>query len=72
MKIAMQIVNDANGNKQLVQMSLLEWEKVLRKIRRYEQALKIKSDLADALREVAALRNLKGKKQTLSEFLCEI
>ncbi len=45
MKIALQYVNDINGNTQAVQMPVAEWEKVLKKLNKYEQALKLKSDL---------------------------
>ncbi len=60
------------GNTQAVQLPLTEWEKVLNKLRKYEQALKLKSDLKEAFEQVAALRKSSGHKQTLNEFLREI
>lgn len=47
MKIALQYVNDINGKTQAVQLPLSEWEKVLNKLKKYEQALKLKSDLKE-------------------------
>jgi hypothetical protein len=72
MKIALQYVNNLNGETQAVQLPLTVWEKVLNKLRKYEQALKLRSDLKEAFEEVAALKKQKGHKQTLNEFLNEL
>jgi hypothetical protein len=72
MKIALQYVNDMNGETQAVQLPLTDWEKVLNKLRKYEQALKLRSDLKEAFEEVAFLKKQKGHKQTLNEFLNEL
>ena len=72
MKIALQYVNDSNGNTQAVQLPLSEWEKVLGKLKKYEQAFKLKSDLKEAFDQVAILKQTKGHKQTLNEFLNEL
>jgi len=72
MKITLQYVNDMNGNTQAVQLPLTEWEKVLNKLKKYEQALKLKSDLKEAFEQIAVLRSKKGHKQTLNEFLNEL
>lgn len=72
MKMAIQYLNDMNGNTQAVQIPLSEWEKVLNKIKKYEQALKLKSDLKEAFAQVAILKSSKGNKQTLNEFLDEL
>lgn len=72
MKIAIQYVNDANGDTLAVQLSLAEWEKVTRKIRKYEQTLKLKADLSEAFAQVSEMKQSRKKKQTLSEFLDEI
>ncbi|MBX3163699.1 MAG: hypothetical protein KF900_04415 [Bacteroidetes bacterium] len=48
MKIALQYLHDVNGNTQAVQLPLTDWEKVLNKIKKYEQTLKLKSDLKEA------------------------
>ncbi len=69
MKFELQYVNDSNGTTQAVQMPLTEWEKVLAKLKKYEQALKIKSDLKEAFEQVDILRKSKSKKQTLTDFL---
>lgn len=72
MKIALQYVNDADGRTQAIQLPIAEWEKVLNKLKKYEQAFKLKSDLKDALDEVKVLKTSKTKKQTLNEFLDEL
>jgi hypothetical protein len=72
MKIALQYVSDSSGKTQSVQLTLNDWEKLMAKLKKYEQTLHIKSDLQDAFEEVAALRKSKAKKQTLKDFLNEI
>lgn len=72
MKITLQYVNDMNGNTQAVQLPLTEWEKVLNKLKKYEQALKLKSDLKEAFDQIAVMRSSEGHKQTLNEFLNEL
>lgn len=58
MKIALHYYNDMNGETQDVQLPLTEWEKVLTKLRKYEQALKLRSDMKEALEEVGSLKNI--------------
>jgi len=72
MKIALQYVSDGEGNTQSVQLPLTDWEKILAKLKKYEQTLKIKSDLKEAFQQVSALRKSKSKKQTLNDFLDEL
>ncbi|MGN6342885.1 MAG: hypothetical protein ACTHMD_17325 [Flavisolibacter sp.] len=72
MKIPLQYVNDMNGETQAVQLRLSDWEKVLGKLKKYEQALKLRSDLKEAFKEVGSLRKQKKHKQTLNEFLNEL
>ncbi|MDB4919179.1 hypothetical protein [Mucilaginibacter sp.] len=72
MKLALQYLSDVNGNPKAVQLSLTDWEKVLAKLKKYEQTLKIKSDLTEAFNQVALLKNSKEKKQTLTDFLNEL
>ena len=72
MKIALQYVNDIHGKTQAVQVPFIEWEKLLNKIKKYEQALQIKTDLKEAFEQVQKIKNLKGHKQTLNEFLNEV
>lgn len=72
MKIAIQYLNDVDGNTQAVQIPLTEWKRVLSKLTKYEQAFKLKSDLHEAFEQVALLRKSKHPKQTLNEFLNEL
>jgi len=72
MKLAIQYLHDAQGTTQAVQLPISEWEKVLGKIRKYEQTLKLKSDLKEAFDQVSKMKKSKGSKQTLNEFLDEL
>lgn len=72
MKLALQYLSDIHGKPQAVQLPLADWEKVLAKLKKYEQTLKIKSDLSEAFAEVELLKNSKEKKQTLTDFLDEL
>ncbi len=72
MKLAVQYLNDRKGNTHAVQLSISVWEKLLTKVKKYEQMLKLKSDLKDAFEEVEKMRTGQKKKQTLSAFLNEI
>ena len=72
MKLELQYLNDMNGNIQSVQLPLTDWEKVLNKLKKYEQVLKLKSGLSDAFTEVAKLKKSKGHKETLNDFLNEL
>ncbi|MBU3676032.1 MAG: hypothetical protein FGM54_02485 [Chitinophagaceae bacterium] len=69
MKIAIQYLSDSNGKTQAVQLPLSDWEKVLDKIKMYEQSLQLKSDLKEAFAQVTKMKKSKQKKQTLNEFL---
>ena len=72
MKIALQYVSDSDGKTQAVQLPLTDWEKVLAKLKKYEQALKMKTTLKEAFDQVAQLRKSTSKKQTLNDFLNEL
>ena len=72
MKIALQYVSDSRGKTQSVQLPLTDWEKILAKLNKYEQILKIKTDLTAAFEEVAKLRKSKSKKETLNDFLNDL
>lgn len=72
MKIALQYLNDEKGNTQAVQLPLSEWKKIMNKIKKYEQALQLKSDLKEALNQVVVLKNAKGHQPTLNDFLNEL
>ena len=71
MKVELQYLNDANGKTQAIQMPLSDWEKIIGKLKKYEQALKIKSDLSEAFQEVSTLSESENK-QTLTDFLNEL
>ena len=72
MKIALQYLNDTDGKTQAVQLPIIEWERLQDKLRKYEQALKLKSDIKEAFDQVTRLKQTKGNKQTLNEFLNEL
>jgi len=72
MKIALQYVSDSKGETTAVQLSLTEWEKIVSKINKLEQSLKIKSDLKEAFDQVDMLRKDGVRKQTLKDFLSDL
>ncbi len=71
MKIAVQYVSDSTGKTQSVQIPLTDWEKLMTRLKKYEQTFKIQTDLKEAFEEVAQLRKSTVKKQTLNDFLNE-
>jgi len=72
MKIELQYVNDSSGHTHAVQLPLQDWEKLLAKLKKYEQTLKIKSDLKIAFQQAERLRKSTTKKQSLTDFLNEL
>ncbi|MGB6047728.1 MAG: hypothetical protein WBG34_09020 [Flavobacteriales bacterium] len=72
MKVTMQYVNDADGNVQAVQVPVKDWNDLVEKLRHYEQLLKMRSTLSDALSQVARMRSGKLKKRTLKDVLREV
>jgi hypothetical protein len=72
MKLAIQYVNNQAGEIKSVQLPYTDWEKLMTRLKKYEQSLKIKSDLQEAFDQVAKLRKSKAKKQTLKEYLNEL
>ncbi len=72
MKLDIQYLSDSSGKPSAVQLPLSDWQKILDKLKKYEQTLKIKADLKEAFEEVAILKKSKERKQTLSEFLNEL
>ncbi len=72
MRLSIQYLNDQRGNVSAVQVPVSDWNLIVEKIKKYEQILKIKSDLNTAFSEVKKIREGKLKKQTLSEFLDEL
>jgi hypothetical protein len=55
-----------------VQLPIKDWKRLLAKLQKYAQTLKVKSDLREVFMQVAALRKSKAKKQPLSDFLNEL
>ena len=72
MKLAVQYVSDANATTQSVLLPIGEWKKILTKLKKLEQVQKLSSDLEEAMQEVRTIKNGRGKKQTLKDFLNEL
>ncbi|MBX2973958.1 MAG: hypothetical protein KF797_12715 [Flavobacteriales bacterium] len=72
MRVPLRYLNDANGKLEAVQVPVEEWHKLVDKATRYEQMMKMRSTLTEALREVDLMRKGKLKKQSLTEFLREL
>jgi hypothetical protein len=72
MKIALQYVSDVTGKTKSVQIPFSDWEKLMRRLKKYEQTLKIKTDLKEAFEQVAQLKKSKAQKQSLNDFLNEL
>lgn len=72
MNISLEYLNDRKGKVRAVQIPIADWERILKKVKKYEQTLQLKSDIEEALKDVALLKKIKGHKQTLTEFLDEI
>ena len=72
MKVQLQYLNDQEGNLTAVQVSIEDWKKLEKKIKKYEQAFKVKEDLTAAFEEVKQMRDGTIPKQTLSDFLNEL
>lgn len=72
MKFALNYLNDSEGNLQAVQLPVNEWEKLLSRLKKYEQILQIKTDLTEVFDEVKQMRSGKMKKQSLTDFLNEL
>ena len=72
MTIELDYLNDRKGKIRAVQIPTVDWQKILRKVRKYKQTLRLKSDIEEAMNEVAIIKKTKGHKQSLSEFLNEI
>ncbi|MBI2731452.1 MAG: hypothetical protein HYX40_12005 [Sphingobacteriales bacterium] len=70
--LTIEYVNDKNGKVKAVQVPIRQWDALTQKIKKYEQALQIKSDLQQAFKEVKLMQKGKIKKQTLSQFLDEL
>jgi hypothetical protein len=67
MKLAVEYIKDRRGRTKAVQLPMQEWERLLKRLKKYEQASKIKSDLKEAFDDVDQMRKSKGKKKNLTE-----
>ena len=72
MKIPLQYISDSKGRTKAVQVNIDDWEKLLLKLKKYEQTLKVKSDLKSAFEEIATVRKSGKRLKTLSEFMNEL
>lgn len=73
MKIAVQYLSDSEGKTTAVQLSLTEWERVVSKLRKLEQTLKLKTDLSEAFGQLSDLKKSKTRKmENLKDFLNEL
>ena len=72
MKLSLQYLQDGSGKVHAIQLPLLEWEKLMLKMRKYEQALKIKADLKEAHGQVENMRKQVGVVEKLTDFLNEL
>lgn len=72
MKLALEYINDTQGKPKMVQLPVTQWKRIVSKLEKYEQALKIKDDLAEAFGEVEKMSKVGGEKKTLSSYLDEL
>lgn len=72
MKAAVRYINDTKGKTKAVQVSVSQWTRLLKKISKYEQMLRIKSDLSVSFAEVKKMQQGKIRKQSLQDFLNEL
>jgi len=72
MKTAVHYVNDQEGKIQAVQLPISHWTRLMNRLNKYEQMLKVKSDLTQTFEEVKKMRQGKIKKQSLQDFLNEL
>ena len=72
MKTSVRFLNDKKGKTQAVQLSISHWTRIMNKLNKYEQMLKVKSDLTQAFKEVKKMGQGKIKKQSLQDFLNEL
>ena len=72
MKAAIQYINDQEGNTHAVQLPITQWTRLINRLNKYEQMLKLKSDLVQSFEEVKKMRQGKIKKQSLQDFLNEL
>jgi hypothetical protein len=72
MKFTVEYIKDRRGRTRAVQLSMQDWERILKQLKKYKQASKIKSDLKQAFEEVDFMRKSRAKKKNLTEVLDEL
>lgn len=72
MKDRVRLQYDADGKPKKVEMSYAQYKKLMDRIRKYEQAMKIKEDLQVAFEEVREMEKIGRKPKNLKDFLHEI
>ena len=63
MKLELEFINDTQGKPKMVQLPVTQWKRIVSKLEKYEQALKIKDDLSEAFGEVEKMSNTGGEKK---------
>ncbi len=59
----LEYINDTQGKPKMVQLPVTQWKRIVSKLEKYEQALKIKDDLSEAFGEVEKMSNTGGEKK---------
>jgi len=72
MKLEIEYINDTKGNPKMVQLPVTQWNRIVSKLEKYEQVLKIKDDLTEAFGQVEKMRKTGGEKKTLISYLDEL
>jgi len=72
MKLELAYVTDTNGKPKMVQLPLSQWKRIVSKLEKYEQVLKLKEDLQEAFNEVESMKGKKNGKKTLSSYIHEL
>jgi len=72
MKLELEYINDTQGKPKMVQLPVTQWKRIVSKLEKYEQALKIKDDLTEAFGQVERMRKSGGEKKTLISYLDEL
>ena len=72
MKLELVYINDTQGKPKMVQLPVTQWKRIVSKLEKYEQALKIKDDLREAFGQVETMRKAGVEKKTLSSYLDEL
>ncbi len=65
-------VLNSNGQKEFVQVSVQDWDKLVSKMKKLENLLALKTKLKSAFKEIKQIQTGEKKGTSLSEFLNEI